>query len=48
MEFEKSEEEEQDLGIFKWTAILNAQETKTFTTQYEVVYPRDWHIWPEL
>ena len=48
VEFEKSDEEEQDLGIFKWTAILNAQETKTFTTQYEVVYPRDWHIWPEL
>ncbi len=48
VEFEKNEEEEQDLGIFKWDVSLKSKESKTFSTRYEVVYPRDWQLWPEL
>ena len=42
------EEAEKDLGVFKWTATLKPKESRSFDTKYEVVYPRDWQISPEL
>lgn len=40
--------EDENDGIFKWEATLAPKEEKTFTTAYEVIYPRDWNLFPEL
>ncbi len=40
--------EDENDGIFQWEATLDAKEEKTFTTAYEVIYPRDWNLYPEL
>lgn len=42
------DEENENNGIFQWEAVLQPKAEKTFTTAYDVVYPRDWHIAPEL
>lgn len=42
------DEENENNGIFQWEAVLQPKTEKTFTTAYDVVYPRDWNIAPEL
>lgn len=33
-----------DTGLFEWKQQLNGGTTRTFSTRYEVVYPRDWTL----
>lgn len=35
-------------GIFKWEATIAPKEERTFTTAFDVTYPRDWTLYPEL
>ncbi len=42
------DEENENNGIFQWEAVLQPKAGRTFTTAYDVVYPRDWNIAPEL
>jgi len=35
-------------GIFKWEATLEPKEAQTFTTSFDIIYPRDWNLYPEL
>lgn len=42
------EMEDENSGVFKWTAILAPREEKVFKTAYEVIYPRDWNLFPPL
>ena len=41
-------EENKDAGIFQWEAVLKPQQTRSFKTVYEAIYPRDWSLQPEL
>jgi len=40
--------EDENSGIFHWEATLAPKEEKVFKTDYEVIYPRDWNLFPEL
>lgn len=40
--------EDENSGVFQWEATLAPQEEKVFKTAYEVIYPRDWNLIPEL
>ncbi len=40
--------EDENNGIFKWEAELAPKENKTFTTSFDVIYPRDWNLFPPL
>jgi len=40
--------EDENSGVFEWEANLAPKEEKVFRTAYEVVYPRDWNIFPPL
>ena len=40
--------EDENNGLFKWEATLKPKEERTFTTSFEVIYPRDWSLYPEL
>lgn len=42
------DEENENNGIFQWEAVLQPKAERTFVTAYDVVYPRDWNIAPEL
>lgn len=46
-ESEVSIEDEND-GLFQWEATLGAKEERVFTTSFQVIYPRDWTLYPEL
>ncbi len=40
----KEVELDADTGVFEWRQTLNGGTTRTFSTRYSVVYPRDWII----
>ena len=40
--------EDENDGIFKWEATLKPKEERTFTTAFDIIYPRDWNLYPEL
>ncbi|MDG2255292.1 MAG: mucoidy inhibitor MuiA family protein [Opitutaceae bacterium] len=40
--------EDENDGIFKWEATLEPKEERTFTTAFDIIYPRDWNLYPEL
>ena len=40
--------EDENNGLFKWEATLEPKEERVFTTSFEVIYPRDWNLYPEL
>ncbi len=40
--------EDENSGVFKWEATLAPKEEKVFRTAYEVIYPRDWNLFPPL
>ena len=40
--------EDENSGVFQWEATLAPKEEKVFKTAYEVIYPRDWNLFPEL
>jgi len=35
-------------GVFQWEARLAPKESKTFTTSFDIIYPRDWTLYPRL
>lgn len=39
---------EEDTGIFHWSKTFAPEESETFTTSFEIVYPREWEITPQL
>ncbi len=42
------EDENKDNGIFQWEALMAPKENKTFTTSFDIIYPRDWTLAPQL
>ncbi len=40
--------EDENDGIFQWEATLAPKEERAFTTTFEIIYPRDWTLYPEL
>ena len=46
-ESEVTIEDEND-GIFQWEATLKPKEERAFTTTFDIIYPRDWTLYPEL
>jgi len=40
--------EDENSGVFQWEATLAPKEERVFKTAYEVIYPRDWNLFPEL
>ncbi|MCH6256075.1 mucoidy inhibitor MuiA family protein [Puniceicoccaceae bacterium K14] len=43
VEFDEKKE-----GVFQWKGSIPAGSEKTFTTSFQIVYPRDWEIAPKL
>ncbi|MEM9160259.1 MAG: DUF4139 domain-containing protein, partial [Verrucomicrobiota bacterium] len=35
-------------GIFKWETEIDSEQSKTFTTSFQVTYPKDWNLYPDL
>jgi uncharacterized protein (TIGR02231 family) len=41
-------EENKNNGVFQWEALMAPKEEQTFTTSFDIIYPRDWTLYPQL